>query len=334
MSRGKYSRTFDSVLIVVDILMVILVIINLLMMGIQLNFESDSVRALIQKYAFPFYQLYLPVYKNFLFIDGIFVAVFISEILIRWGIAIYNKTYHRWFFYPFARWYEVLGCIPISSFRVLRVLRVIAIIVRLNRMKIIDIKQWYLYKVFSKYLNVITEEVSDRVVVNVIEGIQEEVKTGIPLTERILKEVIVPRKTVLVNYLAHRVQQVTKDQYAANKEDLRESIREAVSTAIQQNQNIRVLEQVPMVGKAASVALQQSVYDITFQTINHVIEKMASEESRVVIEKIADGIIEAILIEEEDTQLQTTFNDMIIHSLDLVKEQVQVQQWKAKEQTN
>jgi hypothetical protein len=61
---------------------------------------------------------------------------------------------------------------------------------------------------------------------------------------------------------------------------------------------------------------------------------MASEESRVVIEKIADGIIEAILIEEEDTQLQTTFNDMIIHSLDLVKEQVQVQQWKAKEQTN
>jgi hypothetical protein len=334
MSRGKYSRTFDSVLIVVDILMVILVIINLLMMGIQLNFESDSVRALIQKYAFPFYQLYLPVYKNFLFIDGIFVAVFISEILIRWGIAIYNKTYHRWFFYPFARWYEVLGCIPISSFRVLRVLRVIAIIVRLNRMKIIDIKQWYLYKVFSKYLNVITEEVSDRVVVNVIEGIQEEVKTGIPLTERILKEVIVPRKTVLVNYLAHRVQQVTKDQYATNKEDLRASIREAVSTAIQQNQNIRVLEQVPMVGKVASVALQQSVYDITFQTINHVIEKMASEESRMVIEKIADGIIEAILIEEEDTQLQTTFNDMIIHSLDLVKEQVQVQQWKAKEQTN
>jgi hydroxypyruvate isomerase len=334
MSKSKYSRSFDNVLVVVDIFMVILVIINLLMMAIQLNFESDSVRALIEQYAYPFYQLYLPIYKNFIFIDGIFVAVFIAEIFIRWGIAIYNKTYHRWFFYPFARWYEVLGCIPISSFRALRILRVIAIIVRLNRMKIIDIKQWYLYKVFSKYLNVITEEVSDRVVVNVIEGIQQEVKTGIPLTERILKEVIVPRKTVLVNYLAHRVQQVTKDQYATNKEDLRASIREAVSTAIQQNQNIRVLEQVPMVGKVASVALQQSVYDITFQTINHVIEKMASEESRMVIEKIADGIIEAILIEEEDTQLQTTFNDMIIHSLDLVKEQVQVQQWKAKEQTN
>lgn len=302
------------------------------MMAIQLNFESDSVRVLIEQYAHPFYQLYFPVYKNFIFIDGIFVAVFISEIVIRWAIAIYNKTYHRWFFYPFARWYEVLGCIPISSFRVLRVLRIVAIIVRLNRMKIIDIRQWYAYKVFSKYLGVLTEEVSDRVVVNVIEGIQQEVKTGIPLTERIVKEVIIPRKTVLVNYLSHRVQQVTKDQYAINKEDLRESIRVAVSSAIQQNQNIQILEQVPVVGKAASAALQQSVYDITFQTINNVFEKMASDESRVVIEKIADGIIEAILIEEEDTQLQTTFNDMIIQSLDLVKEQVQVQQWKIKEQ--
>jgi hypothetical protein len=211
------------------------------------------------------------------------------------------------------------------------VLRIIAIIVRLNRMKIIDIKQWYFYKVFSKYLNVITEEVSDRVVVNVIEGMQDEIKTGIPLTEKIVKEVIIPRKEVLVNFVAHRVQQVTKDQYSANEDDLRESIRVAVSGAIQQNQNIRILEQVPVVGKAASAALQQSVYDITFQTINNIFEKMASDESRLVIEKIADGIIEAILIEEEDAKLQSTFNDMIIQSLDLVKEQVQVQQWKLKE---
>jgi hypothetical protein len=331
MSKGKYSLTLDRIFLLVDIFMVVLVIINLALLGIQMNFESEGMRSFIKQYAFPFYELYMPVYYNFIFIDGVFVAVFITEIIIRWIVAIYNQTYHRWFFYPFARWYEVLGCIPIGSFRALRVLRIIAIIVRLNRMKIIDIKQWYFYKVFSKYLNVITEEVSDRVVVNVIEGMQDEIKTGIPLTEKIVKEVIIPRKEVLVNFVAHRVQQVTKEQYSANKDDLRESIRVAVSGAIQQNQNIRILEQVPVVGKAASAALQQSVYDITFQTINNIFEKMASDESRLVIEKIADGIIEAILIEEEDAKLQSTFNDMIIQSLDLVKEQVQVQQWKLKE---
>lgn len=332
MHRGKYSIAIDRLFLVVDILMVALVVINLFMLGIQMNFENDSMRSLIQQYANSFYNLYLPVYENFIFIDGVFVTIFITEIILRWAVAIYNKTYHRWFFYPFARWYEVLGCIPIGSLRALRILRVIAIIIRLNRMKIIDIRQWYLYKVFSKYLNIVTEEVADRVVVNVIEGVQDEIKTGIPLTEKIVKEVIIPRKEVLVNFIAHRVQQVTKDQYSANKDDLRESIRVAVSAAIQQNQNIRILEQVPMVGKAASAALQQSVYDITFQTINNIFEKMATDESRIVIEKIADGIIEAILIEEEDANLQSTFNDMIIQSLDLVKEQVQVQQWKLREQ--
>jgi hypothetical protein len=169
------------------------------------------------------------------------------------------------------------------------------------------------------------------VVVNVIEGIQDEVKTGIPITEKIVEEVIVPRKEVLVNFIAHRVQKVTKDQYSTNKEQLRESIKSSVIEAFKQNHNIKILEQVPVVGKAASSALQQSVYDITFQTINNVFEKMATDESRVVIEKITDGIIEAILIKEEDQKLQSTFTDMIVHSLDLVKEQVKVQQWKQKE---
>ncbi len=332
MSKGKYSPILDKILLTSDIIMVILVIINLLMMGIQLNFESESMRTLLLQYAKPFHDFYLPIYKNFIFIDGVFVSIFITEICIRWMIAVYNKTYHRWFFYPFARWYEVLGCIPIGSFRALRILRLVAIIIRLNRMKIIDIREFYFYKVFIKYMAILTEEVSDRVVVNVIEGIQDEVKTGIPITEKIIEEVVIPRKDVLVNYISHRVQKVTNDQYSANKENLRLSIKESVSNAIKQNQNIKLLEQIPVVGKSASAALQQSVYDITFQTINNVFEKMASDDSRVVIEKIADGIIEAILLKEEDQKLQDTFTDMIVHSLDLVKEQVQVQQWKLKEQ--
>jgi hypothetical protein len=312
--------------------MVVLVIINLIMMAIQFNFENETIRSVLKQYAYPFYEAYLPVYRNFVFIDGIFVAIFITEILIRWMIAIYHQTYHRWFFYPFVRWYEVLGCIPIGSFRILRIFRIVAIIIRLHRLKLIDIKQWYLYKVFMKYMNVLTEEISDRVVVNVIEGIQDEVKTGIPLTEKIVEEVIVPRKEVLVNFIAHRVQKVTRDQYSVNKEQLREYIKSSVVHAIRQNENIRLLEQLPLVGKAVSATIQQSVYDITFHTIDNIFEKMATEESRLVIEKITDGIIEAILIKEEDRQLQTTFIDIIVHSLDLIKEQVKIQQWKLKEQ--
>jgi hypothetical protein len=331
MSYKNYSLKFDRVLLVVDIVMVFLVVINLLLLGIQLNFESCHIRGLIQEYAEPLYNLYLPVYQNFLFIDAVFVAIFLTELCLRWIIAIYNRTYHRWFFYPFVKWYDVLGCIPLGSFRILRVFRIVYIITRLNRMGVIEIRKTYLYQSFLKYLNIVTEEISDRVVVNVIEGVQKEIKSGIPLTERIIEEVIIPRKDVLVNYVAHRVQKVTKDQYALNSDALRESIRKSVTDAIKQNENIRILEQIPMVGKAASAALQQSVYDITFQAINNVFVSLSSEESRVVIEKITDGIIEGILAKEDDAKLEATFIDMIVHSLDLIKEQVQVQQWKQTE---
>ncbi len=327
----KYNPRLDRILVFVDILMVILVLVNLTMLALQVNFEQEKISSLIQQYLPRFYELYQPVFQNFIFIDGVFVAIFLTELSLRWLLAIINKTYNRWFFYPFINWYEVLGCIPVGSFRVLRVLRIVAVIIRLNRMKLIDIRQWYLYQRFNKYLMVLTEEISDRVVVNIIEGVQGEVKTGIPLTGKIIEEVVLPRKEILVDFIAHRVQLVMKNQYEANKDELRESINEAVSAAIRQNENIQLLEAVPLVGKAASSAIQQSVYDITFETINHIFEKFSTDESRIVIEKITDGIIEAILMEEEDSKLQNTVTEMVIHSLDLVKEQVRVQHWKAAE---
>lgn len=329
--KQTYSPTIDKLFLLADISMVVLVIINLTLLGIQLNFESQVMRNLFQEYIPAFYNLYLPVYEHFGLIDACFVGFFLVEFTFRWVVAISLGTYHRWFFYPFAHWYDLLGCIPIGSMRALRFLRVVAILIRIHRMGIVNLRQFYLFKLFTKYMKVLTEEVSDRVVVNIIESVQEEVKAGIPLTGKIIEQVVLPRKDVLVDYIAHRVQKVTRDQYALNREDLRESIRISVSEAIQQNQNIRVLEQLPMVGKAASAALQQSVYDITFQTINSIFERMSSEESRVVIEKITDGVIETLLTDEEDEKLKKTFTDMVIQSLDLVKEEVQIQQWKLHE---
>lgn len=330
-TKKTYNPTIDKLFLLADVLMIILVIINLTLLGIQLNFESRIMRNLFQEHIPFFYNLYLPIYEHFGLIDACFVGFFLLEFTFRWAISIFLGTYHRWFFYPFAHWYDLLGCVPIGSMRALRFLRVIAILIRIHRMGIINLRQFYFFKLFTKYMKVLTEEVSDRVVVNIIESMQEEVKAGIPLTGKIIEQVVLPRKDILVDYIANRVQKVTSDQYALNREDLRENIRISVSNAIQQNQNIRVLEQVPMVGKAASAALQQSVYDITFQTINSIFERMSSEESRVVIEKITDGVIEALLTDEEDEKLNQTFTDMIVQSLELIKEEVHIQQWKVNE---
>lgn len=120
------------------------------------------------------------IHSNFLFYDLCFVAVYLTEFVIRWIVAIARGTYHRWFFYPFAHWYDLLGCIPVGSFRWLRILRVVGLLMRLQRMGIIDLSQTWLGQTILKYYNIVVEEISDRVVINVLSGAQREIGVAAP----------------------------------------------------------------------------------------------------------------------------------------------------------
>ncbi|MEZ5021997.1 MAG: hypothetical protein R2728_01825 [Chitinophagales bacterium] len=88
---------------------------------------------------------------QFLYYDLVFVGIFVLELSVRWTIAIFRNTYAKWFFYPFIHWYDVLGCIPLSSFRALRLLRVFSMFYRLNRLGIIDMRSTY---ILSKQINI------------------------------------------------------------------------------------------------------------------------------------------------------------------------------------
>jgi hypothetical protein len=72
--KQTYSPTIDKLFLLADISMVVLVIINLTLLGIQLNFESQVMRNLFQEYIPTFYNLYLPVYEHFGLIDACFVG--------------------------------------------------------------------------------------------------------------------------------------------------------------------------------------------------------------------------------------------------------------------
>ena len=156
----------------VDIVMLVLIVANLFLILIDWGFESLLVQQQLQAWVPSLYRWYdQTVHPHFFFYDLAFVAVFVAEILVRWGLAIYRQRYHRWFFYPFVHWYDVLGCIPVSSFRSLRLLRVIAMVPKMQRIGLFDLRDTYLYRKFEKYRDIILEEISDRVTVRIIEGL-------------------------------------------------------------------------------------------------------------------------------------------------------------------
>ncbi len=317
--------------IVLDLLMITLLMINLLWIVFDWLFTVEYFSLLIQKYLNSFYEFYLPINKKFWFYDFIFVGIFLVEIIIRWIIAIKRKTYHRWFFYPFVHWYDVLGCIPVGSWRILRILRIISITFRLQKLKIIDISKNYVFKVINKYFNVLMEEVSDRVVVNVLEGIQDETKTGTPVVSRIIDEVVKPQKEILVDIIASKVQTITKSTHLVYENELEDYIDLKVSQAIEKTAEMKLLSKVPMIGSVLGTSIEKTVGEVVFNVINGILYDLSSDKNDATINQVAGKIVDNLLEEVEIGVGEKIIEDVLVDSIEIIKDQVKIQQWKVKD---
>src|SRR5690606_35931745 len=106
---------------VVDFVMLGLIVLNLAWLLFDTLFTSQFIQRWLLWLAPDFTLFYRDaVHPDFVFYDLIFVAIFLTEFFLRWLVAIRRGTYHRWFFYPFVHWYDLVGCIPVGSFRWLR----------------------------------------------------------------------------------------------------------------------------------------------------------------------------------------------------------------------
>lgn len=216
------KKSKEGLLFIVDLFMLFLVFINIVWIIFDTLFISEVFQNGLSSISPDFTQFYkTQIHSSFPTYDMMFVAVFLTEFVFRWGLAIYRRTYHSWFFYPFIYWYDLLGCIPVGSMRWLRILRVFSIFYRLHKYKIMDFSQTYVSKVAKKYLNIVVEEVSDRVVINVLNGVQNEIKSGSPVVERISKEVLSPHKEVISKWVSLRINDLNSSVYSPRREEFK-----------------------------------------------------------------------------------------------------------------
>ncbi|MGI9544824.1 MAG: hypothetical protein ACR2MX_16290 [Cyclobacteriaceae bacterium] len=333
MKFSAFFKRKEARIVIDDLFMMVLLIANLVLILFDTIFSSLTVQKLFARYTPDFFQFYnQEIHQDFLRIDLWFVGIFVIELLIRWGLAIKNKTYHKWFFYPFIHWYDVLGCIPAGSFRFLRLLRIISIVTRLQRLKIIDLTKTYLYSRFNKYLGIFTEEVSDRVVINVLSGVQDEVKNDNPIIDRIISEVLEPQKDTMIQWLSHRVQSVAAHAHENYHQDIEQYVNDKIAQAVKSNKEIANLEKIPMVGSSIASSLEKAISDIVFQVIEGAMKDLASDSNKFIIEDLTNITLDAITAAEEDRNLDRITKEMMVRSLELIKEQVAVQQWKVREE--
>ncbi|HVK99987.1 MAG TPA: hypothetical protein VM553_09250 [Dongiaceae bacterium] len=330
INTEKLRHSSETPFLLIDFLMLGLVILNLTWLVFDSLFASRLVRKFLEWLSADFTQFYAEnVHTNFVVYDLFFVAIFLSEFLMRWVVAIHRKTYHRWFFFPFIHWYDLIGCIPVASFRWLRLLRIISIIYRLQKYQIIDVSDWYIVRFAKKYFNIMLEELSDKIVINVLDGVQEEIAVGTPVVERIIQQVVVPNKSLLVDWIVSRINEVSDDVYQPRRMDIKVYLDEVIANSIAKDSKVVVLEKLPVIGDAIADVIESTVSDVVFNVVDRLISDVGHEDTETWVREVTDLIVARLLQPNED--FQAISRNMLIEIIEVVKDEVRIQRWKLKE---
>ncbi|OHV07841.1 preprotein translocase subunit SecA [Kushneria phosphatilytica] len=265
------------------------------------------------------------LHRHFTTIDLWFVAILAFDVLAGWILAIVERRYHRWFFYPFVHWYDVLGCLPVSGLRVLRILRVIGLVIRLQRMGIVDVTRWRLFLFFNHYYQILLEELSDRVALKLLDNLQEEIRDSNRLPERVVERVLRPRKQQLIDDIAHRVNTLVSEGYGHNRDHVETWITGLIHRAVTENPSMRRLSRMPM-GAGVVEALDETLADVVTRLIREAVIGMRSPEFTALAGELADSGFDVMtrVGREESHSLE----EAMIEVLEIVKEEVATQRWK------
>lgn len=324
-SQKNLSSSHQAPWLVVDLVMLGLLTINLILILFDSLFATAALKQALYTHLPEVAKNYQFVHDNFLLLDLIFIGIFLTEFVIRWGFSVRNKEYMRWYFFPFIHWYDLVGCIPLDGARILRILRVFSILYRLHKYRIVDLRSTGLYRFLSFYYDVFIEEVSDRIVIKVVSDIQKEVKNSSGLVDRITGEVLAPRKVLLHHWLAslsgHMGDSIADPDVGAS---VRNHVTDSVAKAVRSNPQVHSLTLVPVIGSSVERLLETAVSDIVVQAIVNMLKDMTPQRVNDIMEH---GLTAPSLTERK---LNTEVLSMVHESLELVKKHVAIQQWKQK----
>jgi hypothetical protein len=329
------KKTDNKLILLSDVTMLLLLLLNINLLVLQWSFEHFAFRDFILQIFPTFHNWYMQrVFPNFFWIDISFVLVFMADFVLRWVVSVKDKEYDKWFFFPFVNWYDILGLIPVGSMRFFRLLRVFSFTIRLQKMGWIDAREWALYKSATRYRDIAVEEVSDSVISNMLERMKDEVKKGSPITNEVVERALKPNNKLLVRWVASTVQQTIHLHYTERVPELRQYLNTKVATAIRNNKELALVDAIPLLGGTITKTLENAVADITFQVVHGIVEDFAHNKNPELIDLAADISEETVTRIANDGQLNKIAVKIVNDTINIILEEVNVQEWKLKEQAS
>ncbi len=322
---ARQARRRDQLHAAWEAFIVLLVCINLSLILFDSLFALQPVSAVLVDLAPELHARYQQsVHANFQYIDLGFVAIFVLDVLLGWTVALFERRYARWYYYPFAHWYDVLGCIPLAGLRWLRVLRVGALLIRLQRLGLIDMRGWAIYGLFSRYYYLLIEELSDRVMVRLFGRLQQEIGASDDLSRRLLQEVVRPRKQRLLNDISRRLQDMLETGYRDNRGAIEGYVSQLIHQALQNNPEMHNLRRLPLGNRLAST-LDDALSDIAARLLQGAVEGMRGPQFQALAGNLADEFFDAWVYQDENTDL--ALEELLVDVIEVLKQQVLDRRW-------
>ncbi len=322
---ARQARRRDQLHAAWEAFIVLLVCINLSLILFDSLFALQPVSAVLADLAPELHARYQQsVHANFQYIDLGFVAIFVLDVLLGWTVALFERRYARWYYYPFAHWYDVLGCIPLAGLRWLRVLRVGALLIRLQRLGLVDMRGWAIYGLFSRYYYLLIEELSDRVMVRLFGRLQQEIGASDDLSRRLLQEVVRPRKQRLLNDISRRLQDMLETGYRDNRGAIEGYVSQLIHQALQNNPEMHNLRRLPLGNRLAST-LDDALSDIAARLLQGAVEGMRGPQFQALAGNLADEFFDAWVYQDENTDL--ALEELLVDVIEVLKQQVLDRRW-------
>ncbi|GGK07582.1 ion transporter [Pseudomonas matsuisoli] len=304
---------------------VLLVCVNLALILFDTLFALGPIGDLVKVISPTFHAFYAErVHSNFILIDLAFVAIFVLDVLIGWTLAIAERRYSRWYHYPFVHWYDVLGCIPLGGFRILRALRVVSLLIRLQRLGLIDVRNWAIYQFVDRYWQLLLEELSDRVMIKLFSRMQQEIGSSDDLARRLVNGVIRPRKERVLKDLDRRLSAMVTQGYLGNRPAIERYVGDLIHQALADNAELRNLRRLPLGGKVADT-LDAALSDIIVKLVHSGVSGIQGEQFRGLANRLTDEFFEAWLYQDDDTDL--ALEALLVDIIEVLKQQVLDRRW-------
>jgi hypothetical protein len=141
------------------------------------------------------------------------------------------------------------------------------------------------------------------------------------VASRAVKEVVMPQKEVIIEWLAGKVNEIIETIYPLRREQLRDYIDTIVSESINQDAKVAALEKMPVVGRPIVDVIESTVSDIVFNVLDRLVD-IGHEDTDMLVKELTDMIIEQVI------QPSQTLNDagvnVVVEVIEVIKDEVEV----------